>query len=127
MNRQWVQGWQDGIAAARWCGLRVLAADGCCLRLPARAENCERFGLGPQKDGSVLMARCVGLYAVAARQFLEMMVGRYDQGERELLLLQALGFIKPDDVLVLDRGYLARWLFAVLHTRGVNNCVRIEG
>ncbi len=126
LNRQWVQGWQDGVAAARWCGLRVLAADGCCLRVPMRAENCERFGLGPQKDGSVLMARCVGLYAVAARQFLEVVVGRYDQGERALLL-KALGLIKPDDVLVLDRGYPARWLFAVLHARGLNYCMRIEG
>lgn len=126
LNRQWVQGWQDGVAATRWCGLRVLAADGCCLRVPMRAENCERFGLGPQKDGSVLMARCVGLYAVAARQFLEVVVGRYDQGERGLLL-RALGLIKPDDVLVLDRGYPARWLFAVLQARGLNYCMRIEG
>jgi len=126
LNRQWVQGWLEGMEAARWCGLRVLAADGCCLRLPARAENCERFGLGSQKDGSVPIARCVGLFAVAARQFLEMVVGRYDQGERGLLL-QALGFIRPDDVLVLDRGYPARWLFAVLHARGINYCVRIEG
>ena len=126
LNREWVQGWLEGVGAESWCGLRVLAADGCCLRLPARAENCVRFGPGPQEDGSVPMARCVGLYAVAARQFLEMVVGRYDQGERGLLL-QALGVIKPGDVLVLDRGYPARWLFAVLHARGVNYCVRIEG
>ena len=126
LNRQWVQGWLGGVGAESWCGLRVLAADGCCLRLPARAENCVRFGPGPQEDGSVPMARCVGLYAVAARQFLEMVVGRYDQGERGLLL-QALGSIKPVDVLVLDRGYPARWLFAVLHARDVNDCVRIEG
>lgn len=126
LNRQWVQGWLEGVGAACWCGLRVLAADGCCLRLPARAENCERFGLGSQEDGSAPMARCVGLFAVAARQFLEMVVGRYDQGERGLLL-QALGFVGSGDVLVLDRGYPARWLFAVLHARGINYCVRIEG
>lgn len=78
----------------------MLTADGCCLRLLAKAVNCERFGLGPQKVGSVLMARCVGLYAVAARQFLAaVVVRRYDQGERRLLL-KALGLIKPDDVLV---------------------------
>lgn len=55
-----------------------------------------------------------------------MIVGRYDEGERELLL-RALDQITPNDVLVLDRGYPSWWLFAAPQVRKVNFCARIEG
>ena len=48
------------------------------------------------------------------------------QGERALLL-RALGVLKSDDVLVLDRGYPAWWLFAALHDRAVQFCMRLDG
>jgi len=57
------------------------------------------------------MARCVALYSVKSRQWLEVAVGRYDEGERELLL-KTLDQLDPNDILVLDRGYPAWWLFA---------------
>jgi len=53
-------------------------------------------------------------------------VGRYDEGERALLL-RSLGVLKSDDVLVLDRGYPAWWLFAGLHDRAVQFCMRLDG
>lgn len=46
--------------------------------------------------------------------------------ERELLL-KALDQITPKDVLVLDRGYPAWWLFAAMQVRHVQFCARIEG
>jgi hypothetical protein len=72
--------------------------------VPTWNENIIAYGWGPQKDGSVVMARCVALFATATRQMLDITVGRYDEGERALLL-RSLGVLKSDDVLVLDRGY----------------------
>jgi hypothetical protein len=95
-------------------------------RLPRTARNVAEFGQGPNQDGSCVMARCVALYAVAARQWLGVVVGKYEDSERTLLL-QALDAIQPGDVLVLDRGYPAYWLFAAMQVRGVKFCVRIEG
>ena len=126
LNRQWVKQWHESALFDRWFDTRLLAADGTCLRLPHLRENSDRYGLGPVEDGSVAMARCVAVYSVASRQWLEMIVGRYDEGERELLL-KALDQITPNDVLVLDRGYPAWWLFAALQVRKVNFCARIEG
>ena len=64
-------------------------------------------------------------FATATRQLLEVAVGRYDEGERAALL-RTLGALKEDDVLVLDRGYPAWWMFALLQARNIAFCVRIE-
>lgn len=86
LNRMWVRAWQEAGIFDLWFNLRVLVADGTCVRLPHLRENIERYGVGPCGDGAVAMARCVALFSVASRQWLEMIVGRYDEGERELLL-----------------------------------------
>lgn len=126
LNRWWAEHWHAGLSFERWCGLRVVAADGTCLRLARWQENVETYGLGPASDGSVVMARCVALFATATRQVLDIKVGRYDMGERELLL-GSLEALKPDDVLVLDRGYPAWWMFAALQAKAQAFCARIEG
>jgi hypothetical protein len=126
LNRFWTEQWHETVAFERWCGLRVVAGDGTCLRVPTSDENIKAYGLGTQNDGSVLMARCVALFATATRQMLDITVGRYDEGERALLL-RSLGVLKSGDVLVLDRGYPAWWLFAGLHDKAVQFCMRLDG
>lgn len=125
LNRLWVEGWHACFACERWCGLRVVAADGTCVRVASWAENINAYGWGPCRDGTVVMARCVALCSTAARQLLEVTIGRYDEGERALLL-RTLDVLKEDDVLVLDRGYPAWWMFALLQARKILFCVRIE-
>lgn len=129
LNHWWVEHWHLEGAFERWCGLRVVAVDGTCLRLPRWGENVDAYGRGPCGDGSVVMARCVALFSTATRQVLDITVGRYDASERELLV-GSLGAVKAGDsgdVLVLDRGYPAWWLFAALQAKGVAFCARIEG
>jgi hypothetical protein len=82
LNGLWVQGWHACFACEHWCGLRVVAADGTCVRVARWAENINAYGWGPCRDGSVVMARCVALFSTATRQVLEVTVGRYDEGER---------------------------------------------
>ena len=126
LNQFWTVQWHETVKFERWCGLRLVAADGTCLRVPSNAQNIIAYGKGPQKDGSVVMARCVALFATATRQVLDITVGRYEDGERALLL-RCLGVLKNDDVLVLDRGYPAWWLFAGLHDKAVQFCMRLDG
>jgi len=125
MNRMWTGALLAHVNDAGWHDRRVVAADGTCVRVPGLLENVDRYGVGPCGDGTVPMARCVALYAVKSRQWLEVAVGRYDEGERELLL-KTLDQLDPSDILVLDRGYPAWWLFAALQGRGVTYCARIE-
>ena len=125
LNQLWVQRWHASESFERWHGLRVVAADGTCLRLPRWRETQAAYGQGPCGDGSVVMARCNALLSVATGQFLDVRMGRYDQGERELLM-QSIDALQQDDVLVLDRGYPSWWLFAALQARSVHYCVRID-
>ena len=80
LNRLWVEGWHACFACERWRGLRVVAADGTCVRVARWAENINAYGWGPCRDGAVVMARCVALFSTATRQVLEVVVGRYDEG-----------------------------------------------
>ena len=121
----WVREWLAATGEARWHGLRVVAADGSCVRVPTWRETQDVYGLGPNGDGSTVMARVVGLLAVASGQLLHAEIGAYEQGERSLLV-RALRAVLPDDLLVLDRGYPAWWLFALFSQRGVEFCARLD-
>ena len=62
----WVREWLAVVREPNWHGLRVVAADGTCLRVPRWRETQEAYGVdGPKGDGSVVMARVVALLAVA--------------------------------------------------------------
>lgn len=126
LNGLWVGGWhQAHTGYERWCGLRVVAADGVCFRVPKWRENLQTFGWGPNDDGSVLMTRCLGLFSTATKQFLHIEIGNYSQGERALLV-KSLEHLHSSDLLVMDRGYPAWWLFALLQQRGRHFCARID-
>lgn len=42
------------------------------------------------------------------------------------MLVEALDALGPDDVLVLDRGYPASWLLALLNRRGIRYVIRCD-
>ncbi len=121
----WVREWLAVAGEHRWHGLRVVVTDGTCLRVPKWRETQEAYGLGPNGDGSVVMARVVGLLAVASNQMVHAEIGSYADGERSLLV-RALGALLPGDLLVLDRGYPAWWLFALFGQRGIAFCARLD-
>ena len=126
LNGLWVSGWhQAHTSYKRWCGLRVVAADGVCFRVPKWRENLQTFGWGPNADGSVLMTRCLALFSVATKQFLHIEIGNYSQGERALLV-NSLEHLHASDLLVMDRGYPAWWLFALLQQRSRHFCARLD-
>lgn len=121
----WVREWLAVACEPLWQGWRVIACDGSCVRVAAWPETQNEYGMGPNKDGSVVMARLVGLFAVASRQMLHVEIGRYDNGERSLLV-RCLSALSPKDLLVMDRGYPGCWLFALLAQKGVAFCARMD-
>lgn len=121
----WVREWLAVVGEQRWHGWRVVAVDGSCVRVPKWRETQEAYGLGPNKDGSVVMARVVGFLAAASSQMLHAQIGGYDEGERSLLV-RSLRALSPRDLLVMDRGYPAWWLFALLGQRNIEFCARLD-
>ena len=110
----------------RWRGLRLVAADSTTLRLPNWLENTEAFGLQWDSSGQFfVLARGLGLFAAASRLMLHATLAPFATSERALLvgLLQHLA---PDDLLLLDRGFHAVWLFALFQQRGLPFLARID-
>ena len=54
--------------------------------MPKWRETLEAYGLGPNGDGLVVLARVVGLLAVASNQMVNGDIGSYADGERSLLV-----------------------------------------
>lgn len=111
----------------RWRGLRLVAADATTLRLPNNPENQAEFGVQTDPVGQpFIMARALGLYSTASGRMLKAILAGYGAAERALLV-PLLAHLNPDDLLVLDRGFPAVWLFALLQQRQRHFLVRIDG
>lgn len=111
----------------RWRGLRLVATDSTTLRVPPWLENQAEFGVQYDASGQpYVLARALGLFATASRWMLKAVIGRFDDAERALLV-QLLPHLAEDDLLIMDRGFPALWLFAFLQQRGVPWLARLDG
>jgi hypothetical protein len=103
-----------------WHGLRLLAVDGSSVQLPATAEIIDHFGLWH----SAPVARVSQLFDVLNEVTVEAVIGPKAVGEREW----AAGHVAqvgPGDLILLDRGYPAFWLFVLIRQQGADFCARM--
>jgi len=111
----------------RWRGLRLVAADATTLRLPNTQANQSAFGVQTDPAGQpFVMARALGLYSSATGRMVKAVLAGYTAAERSLLV-PLLAHLQPDDLLVLDRGFPAVWLFALLQQQQRHFLARIDG
>ena len=102
----------------RWRGLRVVAGDGSVLMPAVRA--CKRTKSLASAD-----QRLFALYLPGSELTLHASV--YDPtGSERQMLVESLDRLGPQDLLVLDRGYPAAWLVALLDERGIRWCMRCD-
>jgi hypothetical protein len=113
-----------------WRAHRLLPVDGSVVRMPESQALFEFFGgqeqfvnqKGPCGE-RIPQARLSVLYDCLNRIVLDARVGKYSQGERDLLL-EHLGATRPGDVIVLDRGYAGYLLLAEMASRGLHFIAR---
>ena len=103
---------------ARWCGLRVVAGDASVLRPAVRPCLISRSAASREQ-------RLFALFLPGAELTLHASVHSERVSERAMLV-EALSHLGPDDVLVLDRGYPAAWLVALLNNRGIRFVMRCD-
>ena len=103
---------------ARWRGLRVVAADGSVLMPAVRACHLQRCAASDDQ-------RLFAMFLPGAELTLHASVYSRLESERAMLV-EALDLLGCDDVLVLDRGYPAAWLVALLIQRGIRFCIRCD-
>ena len=111
----------------RWRGLRLVATDSTTLRVPPWLENQAEFGVQTDSAGKpYVLARALGLFATRSRLMLHSALDRFDRSERSLLV-SVLRYLESTDLLIMDRGFPAIWLFVVLLQRGIPFLARIDG
>ena len=99
----------------RWRGLRVVAADASRMRLFLQdaTRRC------------VQEAIAFALYLPGLEMTLAAKLYTPSVGERQMLF-EHLDGLGGSDLLVLDQGYPARWLIALLTQRGIPFCMRVD-
>ena len=111
----------------RWRGLRLVAVDSTTLRLPPWLENQAEFGVQLDSGGQpYVLARALGLFATTSRLMLKATLAPFAIGER-VLLASLLPHLADDDLLIMDRGFPAIWLFTLLQQRAVPFLARMDG
>ena len=103
------------LTVPRWNGLRVVVGDASKMRMYLQ-------------DASQRMVREViafGLYLPGLEMTLSAELYNASAGERQMLF-EHLQNLHPQDLLVLDRGYPARWLIAHLTQRNIPFCMRVD-
>ena len=102
---------------AFWSGLRLVAADASTMRFGLRASHINRAALADQI--------AFGLFLPGSELMLAASLHSVHESERQMLF-EHLDRLSSNDLLLLDRGYPARWLVAVLNQREIPFCMRVE-
>ena len=109
-----------------WKGFNLLAIDGSTLKLFKYKEIREHFGvLKPNKGPACVMARVSQMFDVLNKVTIDATISPFKVGERELFHHHMLNLL-PNDLLLLDRGYPAYWIFNLIMSLDSNFCARIS-
>ena len=110
----------------QWHGYNLLAVDGTLLRLPKIESIMKHFGVWHNTKGDDRpMARVSQMFDPLNRVSVDTIISPKSEGERELA---ARHFFKltTGDLVLLDRGYPAYWLFNLIMSMGADFCARVS-
>ena len=110
----------------KWRGFRLLAVDGSTAVLPDIPAVEEHFGVWKSRHDSkpCPMARISQMFDVLNDVVVDAFIGPKSVGERDAAG-KHFKHLGPNDLLLLDRGYPAFWLFQAILQTGAQFCARI--
>lgn len=126
LNDQLAKSFNEAFTPETWFGFNLLAVDGTTLRVPDEYEISNHFGAWDSKKGKkpCPKARASQMFDVLNKVTIDALIKPKNQGERELASLHFLKLL-PQDLILLDRGYPAHWLFKIVLSMGANFCARV--
>lgn len=126
LNRHLIDFFYRNFQPTTWHGFNLLAIDGSTARLPRIKEIAEHFGVWHSKGGSECpIARVSQMFDVLNNLSIDATISPKSVGERQLAAQHFLNLL-PTDLILLDRGYPAYWLFNLILSLGSNFCARIS-
>ena len=110
-----------------WHGFNLFAIDGTTLRVPDEKEIAKHFGVWNSTKGEkpCPKARASQMFDVLNKNTVDAIISPKSEGENELAAFHFLKLM-PGDLILLDRGYPAHWLFKLALTRNAQFCARIS-
>ncbi len=125
LNDQTIKIYEKLAPLKTWHGFRLLSIDGTLLRLPNVKEIYEHFGGRSGGQGIPCpMARMSELYDPLNQLTIRGIITSIHVGEREHAY-QLLPYLKPNDLLLLDRGYPSFSLFKTITSLRGHLCARM--
>lgn len=110
----------------KWKGFRILAIDGSTIKVPRTKECVDHFGAwNPAKGEACPVARISTLFDAINGIVVDAILRPKEQGERSLAA-EHLQHVKANDLILLDRGYPAFWLFSAILSRQAHFCARVK-
>ncbi len=111
-------------------GFRLLAIDGSMSDLPDDNKKNDigtHFGYWGSRHGTATpKARISQMFDVLNQITVDAIIAPKKQGER-VLAAEHLKAVGSGDLILLDRGYPAFWLFVMMMEQGAAYCARISG
>ena len=126
LNLQMIHYFEKHFNPRTWFGFRLLAIDGSTCRLPMQEGVVRHFGVWKCRQGAHSpMARVSQLFDSLNKITVDAIIMPKHIGERELAAKHMLN-VMPNDLILLDRGYPAWWLFRLILSMNANFCARIS-
>jgi hypothetical protein len=126
LNHKLNQFLEEHFRLKTWRDFRLLALDSSTIRLPHTEDIQNHFGVWRVRQGRPSpMARLSQLFDPLNKVTVDAIISPKNQGERQLAANHLL-HLMPNDLLLLDRGYPAWWLFALILSMDAQFCARIS-
>ncbi|MHC4686915.1 MAG: IS4 family transposase [Planctomycetota bacterium] len=126
LNQTQVAYYYEHFEPQSWQGWRLLAIDGALCDIPDTPTLRDHFGFwGSRHQSGCVKARQSQLFDVLNQITVDAHIGPKGEGEREGAA-RHLAQIGSGDLLLLDRGYPAFWLFAAILGQQGHFCARVK-
>lgn len=126
LNQEQTSYFCQNLKPLTWNGWRLLAVDGSTAQLPNHPDILAHFGAWyPAQGGPCPMARVSQMFDVLNEITLDALIAPKALGERALAEAH-FDNLKVGDLVLLDRGYPAFWLFALILKQKAQFCARMK-
>ena len=126
LNQKLNQFFENRFKPKTWYGFRLLITDGSTIRLPHTEDISKHFGVWRVRQGRPSpMARISQLYDPLNNITVDAAISPKSVGERNMAANHFLSLL-PNDLMLMDRGYPAWWLFALIISLNAHFCARIS-
>lgn len=126
LNDHLIRAFENTFEPRKWYDHRLIAIDGSTCQLPRIKEIIDHFGVWNVKPGKPCpIARISQLFDSLNKISISAVISPKSVDERSHAY-QMLSYLMPSDLVLLDRGYPAFWLFKTIDAMGANFCARIN-